>query len=547
MKSLRIAARTFLLSFVPLCVTLVASFYAINAAVKRRVEDHLKASIQRNEFTMRDVSANADRRNRQLVTILGENPALKAGLGLLHEIAPNSARWPQARRTIEDNLLELSASAQYDLLIVCDASGRVVAAVNGGEPAFQHLSTVSPNLPIIEAGGVLYSATTVPINLADENLGSLTVGRRFDVRSYKQLGEVMLLKDGRAVASTLSPALSSQLAPELEARCTSRTDGCEILAGGETYLALPLQNAGFGEDFASFSMRPVGPARKELIGDISGIFWWIGAVGVLTAGVAAFAASRSVSQPITALIGRLKESEQTGRLPADFPVRSALAEVNLLGEAFNRAAGALQESQEKLDRAYLQFIETMVEALDARDPYTAGHSTRVSRYSAAIATALALPPDEIETIRVGALLHDIGKIGVPDSVLQKAGRLTEEEFALIRLHPQIGRRILEKVGRFEQYLSIVELHHEDVDGNGYPYGLRAENIPLVARIVRVADAYDAMTTDRAYRRALPLDRVRVVMRQAAGSQFDPQIVDTLLQLCGHANQMLAQEAEYAQV
>jgi len=158
-------------------------------------------------------------------------------------------------------------------------------------------------------------------------------------------------------------------------------------------------------------------------------------------------------------------------------------------------------------------------------------------------TLFRSPPDEIETIRIGALLHDIGKIGVPDAVLQKPGRLTEEEFTLIRQHPQIGRRILEKLGHFEKYLPIVELHHEDIDGNGYPYGLRAERIPLGARIVHVADAYDAMTTDRSYRKALPLERVRVVMRQAAGSQFDPHLVETLLMIFGHSNQCLVEELQ----
>jgi HD-GYP domain-containing protein (c-di-GMP phosphodiesterase class II) len=152
-----------------------------------------------------------------------------------------------------------------------------------------------------------------------------------------------------------------------------------------------------------------------------------------------------------------------------------------------------------LDPPYLQFVETMAQALDARDPYTAGHSLRVADYSYSIAVGLGLAETDARTIYIAAQLHDIGKIGISDAVLQKKGRLTKEEFAYIKLHPQIGRRILERVALFGKYLNVVELHHENIDGSGYPYGLRGAQIPLDARIVRVADAFDAMTSDRSYR------------------------------------------------
>ena len=183
-----------------------------------------------------------------------------------------------------------------------------------------------------------------------------------------------------------------------------------------------------------------------------------------------------------------------------------------------------------LESAYLEFIETMAQALDARDPYTAGHSIRVAAYAYAIAREVGLPEREAAAIRFAAQLHDIGKIGIPDAVLQKPGMLTLKEYGLIKLHPQIGRRILEKVGRFKKFLSVVELHHERHDGTGYPYGLSGTRIPLAARIVHVADAFDAMLTNRSYRTALTLEAAIEEVRVNAGRDFDPAVAEAFLKL-----------------
>ena len=184
----------------------------------------------------------------------------------------------------------------------------------------------------------------------------------------------------------------------------------------------------------------------------------------------------------------------------------------------------LEESNRQFDRACIEFVETMAQALEARDPYTAGHSNRVRDYAMAIARAMHLSPEEVEIIRVGAQLHDIGKIGIPDAVLQKTAYLTPQEYELVKLHPQIGKRILECVGRFEKYLPIVELHHEDQDGGGYPYGLKGTEVPLAVRIVHVADVYDALTSNRAYRDALPPETAQEIIELSAGTQFDPDVV-----------------------
>lgn len=230
------------------------------------------------------------------------------------------------------------------------------------------------------------------------------------------------------------------------------------------------------------------------------------------------------------LMNAVLESERTGRFTPTFPVDSPLPEVSRLSAALNGAARSILRSQADLDGAYLQFVETMAQALDARDPYTAGHSLRVAAYSYALAQAMGLSTEDSETIRIAAQLHDIGKIGIPDAVLQKPGLLTQEEYGLIKLHPQIGRKILEKVGRFEGLLAVVELHHENYDGTGYPYGLAGHNVPIDARIVHVADSFDAMTTTRSYRLALPLRSAIHEIEKNVGRMFDPAAARAFLRL-----------------
>jgi len=167
---------------------------------------------------------------------------------------------------------------------------------------------------------------------------------------------------------------------------------------------------------------------------------------------------------------------------------------------------------------------TLAEAVDLRDPYTAGHSQRVAAYSRELALALRVPADEVDHIEHGALLHDIGKLGVPDAVLFKTGALDRIERRLIESHPLLGAKILAR-GRCSPAVTRCVLHHhERVDGSGYPHGIAGEAIPLGARIIAVADAFDAMTTDRPYRRALGADEAIVRLMQGMGTQFDSRCV-----------------------
>ena len=198
----------------------------------------------------------------------------------------------------------------------------------------------------------------------------------------------------------------------------------------------------------------------------------------------------------------------------------------------------LKETNEKLEKAYLETIETLRFTVEAKDTYTRGHSDRVSEYSVLIGKHLGLSEEDIHLLRVGGLFHDIGKIGVPDSILLKTSKLTDDEYSEIKNHPKIGAQILSNATLFEKAIPIVKHHHERYDGFGYPEKLSGENIPYLARIAAVADSFDAMTSRRTYRDSMPMDIVIEEIRKNKGSQFDPNIADTFLNiLSNHYNEI----------
>ncbi len=190
----------------------------------------------------------------------------------------------------------------------------------------------------------------------------------------------------------------------------------------------------------------------------------------------------------------------------------------------------LKEASQKLEQAYMESIETLRYTVDAKDPYTRGHSDRVSEISILIGKYLGLSEADLHTLKIGGLFHDIGKIGIPDSILLKPGKLTTDEYSEIKNHPSIGVHILSNASIFKDIIPIVKHHHERYDGLGYPSKLKGEDIPYLARIAAVADTFDAMTSKRSYRDSLPLDVVKSEFEKNKATQFDPQIADVFLDI-----------------
>lgn len=190
----------------------------------------------------------------------------------------------------------------------------------------------------------------------------------------------------------------------------------------------------------------------------------------------------------------------------------------------------LEKRSRQLKRMTVQVMQTLAGTIDAKDKYTNGHSVRVADYSAMIAAKMNMAPEEIDNIYYIGLLHDIGKIGIPDEIINKTSKLTDEEYAIIKTHPVIGSEILEKMSELPDIMVGARWHHERYDGKGYPDGLAGEDIPLVARIIGVADAYDAMSSTRSYRGVLPQEVIRNEIQKCAGSQFDPEIAAIMIEI-----------------
>ncbi|HEY9724654.1 MAG TPA: HD domain-containing phosphohydrolase [Oscillatoriaceae cyanobacterium] len=205
-------------------------------------------------------------------------------------------------------------------------------------------------------------------------------------------------------------------------------------------------------------------------------------------------------------------------------------EMSALVSAVDRLARALRADRERLAlleqlrRNVVRMVDSLAQALEARDPYTAGHSLRVAEYSLLIAEELGFTEYEKELLRHGAALHDIGKIAVSQEVLHKPGRLTADEYEHIKMHPVVGREILEPIDDFGPMLEMVYHHHERIDGQGYPEGLAGDRIPVMAQIVAVADTYDAMTSDRPYRQGMHREKALAIMTQVAGTQLNAEFV-----------------------
>ena len=190
----------------------------------------------------------------------------------------------------------------------------------------------------------------------------------------------------------------------------------------------------------------------------------------------------------------------------------------------------LKDTYEKLEKSYLESIATLRYTVEAKDSYTRGHSDRVSEYSVLIGKKLGLSDLQLRTLQIGGLFHDIGKIGVPDSILLKESKLTDNEYSEIKNHPSIGAHILSNATIFKDIIPIVKHHHERYDGKGYPSMLKGNEIPYLARITAIADSFDAMTSKRSYRDSLPLETVIDEFRKNKGTQFDPELTDIFLDI-----------------
>lgn len=239
-----------------------------------------------------------------------------------------------------------------------------------------------------------------------------------------------------------------------------------------------------------------------------------------------------LSTKVTAPIGKLTEGIRhiaSGDLRHRVEVKGQ-DEISELADAFNKMAANLLKTRHKLVEYFYRVGQSLIRVMEARDPYTKGHSDRVAEYSEKIAQKMGFPKDRIELLKESALLHDIGKLGIQEAILNKLEVFTEEEKNIIQKHPAIGEDILKPVSPDKEMLAVVRGHHERYDGKGYPDGLSGDNIDILAAIVAVADSYDAMTSHRPYRKNLTTDEAIAQLKNNSGLQFNPKIVDVFVKV-----------------
>jgi HD-GYP domain-containing protein (c-di-GMP phosphodiesterase class II) len=259
---------------------------------------------------------------------------------------------------------------------------------------------------------------------------------------------------------------------------------------------------------------------------------WVAIALVLAVAVSVLFAS-GIARPIRLLTDRSREIaqgnyQQRVELKTHTEIGELAENFNVMSESIEAAIAQLKKAAHENHLLFLNSVRMLAAAIDAKDPYTRGHSERVARYSIGIGKNLALPEKDMRNLRISALLHDVGKIGIDDRILRKPGALSDEEFEVMKQHPAKGAAIMSGVAQLIDIIPGMKYHHEKWSGGGYPDGLEGEQIPMQARIVAIADTFDAMTTNRPYQKAMEIGYVVEKIKSFAGTRFDPRVVDAFV-------------------
>jgi putative nucleotidyltransferase with HDIG domain len=519
-----------------LIATLATVAFVLSAVlllVTLSVRDHVRRSVvERLETGQRLLDTLEQRRledlRRQAGT-LAESSTLKAALDTYR--AERRTTSPEVRSqlvaTVGRELDKLAARLEADVVAARDPDGEVIAVSGRRGQTFtaehQLAGDEAADAAFLTLPSGVFRAVTIRVTLQEADLGSVQLAQALDEHYATELStlsgaQTLIVSSNRILATTLPPATVAALTPQALATLAA---GSLTTLGREEYAVQPLLREGHT---AVYVLNSIDVSARPLVRSSLQAIATIGAGAFVLAALASLWLARTISRPIGTLSGSLTEMTRTRAFDQPLPPSGGSLEVDSLTEAFNTMMASITAAEAETLSAYLEAIRALAMALDARDPYTSGHSERVSALSVAIGREMRLSDTTLEVLRLGALLHDIGKIGISDHLLRKPAPLTADEYEVIKKHPTVGSRILKNVRFLEPHLPIVELHHERPDGGGYPLGLTGKRIPLLARIVHVADAYDAMTSARAYRPALPASTGLAELHRCAGTDFDPDVV-----------------------
>ena len=530
----RLVARTLAVAFINVAVILTVVFLVLMVDARDRVRtaEIDKLGVAERVFT----SLEARRQQEQLAAIatLAENPTLKAALDTYFTESRFSGLSPEQetslRKTVTVEAEKLAALTRVDVLAVLDPEGRVFASAGPMGARWtrgQQLVATAPSPTfqrVVAMPDGAFRVSGSALRLVDRDIGALALGTSLDAAYARELSRlasahVVITVDGSVVASTLPRSATADLGD-----APAGGSGETRTLAGEEYATRLLFESGPARIFTLASIDAVARAATR---DALTALGTVALGAFVLAALGSFWLARTLTDPIDRLsreIAVITASRDFGRA---LPATGTSRELEALTRAFNELMKGLTAAEAETRAASVGGIRALAAALDARDPYTAGHSERVSALSVRIGRQMRMTESELEILRLGALLHDIGKIGLSDEILRKPAALTADEFEQIKGHPSLGARILRLVPFLAPHLPIVELHHERPDGQGYPFGLRGADIPLGAHIVHVADAFDAMTSARAYRPARGAVEAIAELRRHAGSQFDLASVDAL--------------------
>ena len=531
----RLVARTLAVTFVTVALILSAVFVVLMVDARSRVRafEIGKLAVAERVFTSVEVRRQQDQ--LAAISTLAENPTLKAALDTYFTesrfAGVTGEQEASLRHTVSVEADKLAVLTRADALVVLDAAGHVFVSAGPLRelwPDSQQvdLPVTQPTFQSVVAlpGGV-FSVSGATLQLGDREIGALVLGTSLDARYARELAdlsgaEVVITVGGAVTAATLAPEATAEFAKE-DSGASAQTRTLR----GEEYAVRLLIESGPAK---IFTLASIDAAARAAIRDAIIALGSLALGAFVLAGFGSFWLARTLANPIDRLaadIGKMTAAHDFGR---QLELTGTSRELDALTGAFNNLVQGLTAAEAATRAAYVGAIRALAAALDARDPYTAGHSERVSTLSVMIGRQMQMSDADLEVLRLGALLHDIGKIGLSDAILRKPSPLTRAEFEQIRLHPELGARILRPVPFLAPHLPIVELHHERPDGKGYPFGLQGDDIPLAARIVHVADAFDAITSVRAYRPARGAMEAIAELQRYAGTQFDPASVEALV-------------------
>jgi putative nucleotidyltransferase with HDIG domain len=530
--------RTITVTFVTAAALLGVIFFTVTVSVRKQVRDTAQADLESSQRMFAAIQLREQRSMRLQATNVAESPTLKAAVDTYaaESDAGDGFVQRQLLNTITSELAKVADRVEADALVIVDtshhtlaASGPMAAAWPAGHsvPLVTDPQAVVATDSVAHIGDATFRVVAVPLTVSDgSTLGLLYLTTNLDRRFAQQLGElahteIAIVTTGEVVASTLS----SDGEAEFEGAVPTLTAGggtLEIHGESNAYRRLFVVG-----DTAFYALTSIDGAARAAVRETTStlLLIAIGAIGLAL--LASIWIAHRLSEPIKRLSSSLHRMATSRQFDAKLPLTGSSRELDTLTETFNALMASVASAEAETETAYTGAIRALATALDARDPYTAGHSERVSVLSVAIGRALKLSANDLEVVRLGALLHDIGKIGVPDDVLRKPGALTPSEYDTIKQHTTLGARILRTVPFLAPHIPIVELHHERPDGNGYPHGLIGDDIPLAARIVHVADAYDAMTNARAYRPGRPSHEALSELWNASGTEFHAEVVSAL--------------------